>query len=141
MKGRTSLAMIELTVMLLIFSLTAALCLQAFLWSDQTSRTSAERDEAVRLAQNAAELIKYSEGDFAVLEQLKELPAVERGDFSVTAQRTDGMQDGSDGMQDGSGSALKGLGSAVVEVRNCEGSLLFSLPVSWQEPLTGGELQ
>ena len=134
MKGRTSLAMIELTVMLLIFSLTAALCLQAFLWSDQTSRTSAERDEAVRLAQNAAELIKYSEGDFAVLEQLKELPAVERGDFSVTAKRTDGMQNDS-------GSALKGLGSAVVEVRNREGNLLFSLPVSWQESLTGGELQ
>lgn len=51
--------------MLLVFALAAALCLQAFVKSDELSRRSEDRDQAVILAQNTAELIRYYGGDGA----------------------------------------------------------------------------
>lgn len=63
MKSKTPLALIELVIMILIFSLTAALCLRAFVWSDQISSQSAVRDQAVIQVQTAAETIKACSGN------------------------------------------------------------------------------
>lgn len=64
MKSKTPLALMELVIMILIFALTAALCLKAFLWSDQISAESKIRDQAVIQVQTAAETIKACGGDF-----------------------------------------------------------------------------
>ena len=58
MKSKASLFLMEKLVMVLVFALAAALCLQVFLRADQISRETARRDEAVILAQNGAELLK-----------------------------------------------------------------------------------
>ena len=65
MRSKAPLMMMEQMVMLLVFALAAALCLQAFVKSDEMSRRSEARDRAVAEAQNAAELIRYYGGDAA----------------------------------------------------------------------------
>ena len=63
MKSKAPLAMMEQMVMLLVFALAAALCLQAFVSSDQMSKGSEARDRAVLLCQNVAEAIRSNGGD------------------------------------------------------------------------------
>lgn len=65
MRSKAPLVLMEQMVMLLVFALAAALCLQAFVKSDEMSRRSEARDRAVVEAQNAAELIRYYGGDAA----------------------------------------------------------------------------
>jgi len=63
MKNKSILSLVELSVMMLVFALAAVLCMQAFLWANDTARESVMRDEALLRAQNAVELIKHSNGD------------------------------------------------------------------------------
>ena len=49
MRSKAPLAMMEQMVMLLVFALAAALCLQAFVKSDQLSQQGEVRDRAVTL--------------------------------------------------------------------------------------------
>ena len=58
MKSKASLSLMELLVMVLIFALAAALCLQTFAKARSISLETARQDEAVLLAQNSAELLK-----------------------------------------------------------------------------------
>lgn len=58
MKNKASLLLMEQLVMILVFALCAALCLQGFVAADRISRETALRDEAVVLAQNTAEALK-----------------------------------------------------------------------------------
>lgn len=58
MKNKTSLLLMEQLVMVLVFVLAAALCLQAFSKADQVSQETARREEAAVIAQNAAEALK-----------------------------------------------------------------------------------
>ena len=61
-KSKAPLALMEQMVMLLVFALAAALCLQAFVKSDQISLRSQARSNAALAAQNTAELIRHSGG-------------------------------------------------------------------------------
>ena len=63
MKSKAPLLMMEQMVMLLVFALAAALCLQAFVKSDNISKTSENRDRAVTLCQSAAEAVRHSRGN------------------------------------------------------------------------------
>ena len=58
MRSKASLTLMELLVMVLVFALAAALCMQVFAYAQTLSLETARRDEAVVLAQNAAELLK-----------------------------------------------------------------------------------
>lgn len=62
-RSKAPLAMMEQMVMLLVFALAAALCLQAFVKSDELSQRSQRRDEAVTAAQSAAEIVRHCQGD------------------------------------------------------------------------------
>ena len=62
MKNKTSLTLMEQVVMVMVFALAAAICLQAFALSSRVSRECEARDEAVLLAQNTVELLKYHAG-------------------------------------------------------------------------------
>lgn len=59
MRSKAPLAMMEQIVMLAVFALAAALCLQAFVKSDQLSKDSEARDRAVVLCQNTAETLRH----------------------------------------------------------------------------------
>ena len=70
MRSKAPLALMEQLVMVLVFALAAALCVQAFVLSDQTSRRNEARDRAVLEAQNAAEELKSVHGEFQQMTEL-----------------------------------------------------------------------
>ena len=57
MRSKASLFLMEQLIMVLVFALAAALCLQVFVRAEEISLESARRDEAVIVARNAAELV------------------------------------------------------------------------------------
>lgn len=75
MKSKAPLLLMEQMIMLLVFALAAALCLQAFVKSDASSRWIQNRDTAVNLVQNVAEVARSRGGDMgnALTETAEEL--------------------------------------------------------------------
>ena len=63
MKSKAPLLLMEQMVMLLVFALAAALCLQAFVKSDELSARGEARDRAAVLCQTAAETVRHYGGD------------------------------------------------------------------------------
>lgn len=124
MKNKTPLAMIELTVMLLVLALAAALCLRAFAWADRRSEENSCRDTAVVELQSAAECLRHCGGDFEAAVSLYggawdgSCWRIDCGAFEIRAiPRASGQQY---------------LGSAVLEAEY-QGRVLASLQVCWQE--------
>lgn len=140
MKSKAPLAMMEQLVMVLVFALAAALCLQAFVLADRLSRRGEMRALAVTAAQNAAETLKHSGGDPEALADrlggswdgeswllcLDENGQETDGEGSwqlraVSADRTDSL-----------------LGRAEITAKTCEGDVLFTITVAWQEGMEDG---
>jgi hypothetical protein len=65
MRSRAPLVLMEQLVMLTVFALAAAVCVQAFVLADRLSQTGAARDQAVIAAERAAEIWKSCGGDTA----------------------------------------------------------------------------
>lgn len=126
MKNRASLVLMEQLIMLLVFALTASVCLRAFIRADQIARETALRDQAVVLAQNGAETLKACDGN---LEKAAHILGGEAGRNGLTVH--------SDELRleiELTPSGILGLGTAQVRVVRIEtGKLLFSLTVGWQE--------
>lgn len=131
MKNRTSLALAEQAVMLLVFALAAALCLRAFLWADTTSRTGQARDAALLAAQTAAEAVKGCGGDLNAASVL--LDGAVRGDTLVVEYSEDGFALECVPVE----TDVPGLGRAEITVRRGE-EALASLTVCWQEVTGNG---
>ena len=134
MRSKAPLALMEQLVMVLVFALAAALCVQVFVLSDQTSRRNEARDRAVLEAQNAAEELKSVHGDFDRLTDL--YGGTWNGQLWVRSYDKNRKQNNGTAynllvVPADSGEAL--LGIAEVMVYTAEGDLLVSLPVAWQE--------
>lgn len=135
MRSRAPLALMEQMVMLLVFALAAALCLQAFVKSEAMSRESEARDRAAVQCQNAAEAVRHAGGD---LEKAAETLGIAR-DQDGTAYYS------GDWSPCGAGdwayrltvrpveSGVRGLGKASVRVSAADGSAVFELETAWQE--------
>lgn len=144
MRSKAPLILMEQMVMLLVFALAAALCLQAFVKSDALSSRSEARDHALLEAQNAAEALRsgddgyfgemwaqasgnsgyqidYSEDWEPICYARSDLSVPERA-YYLTTSRTD--------------SGLNTLWRAEVSVYTESGDLLVTLPVAGQN---GGE--
>ena len=65
MKNKSPLALMEQLLMLMVFAIAAALCLQIFAISGRISRSIETRDNAMTVVQNAAESLKISNGNLA----------------------------------------------------------------------------
>lgn len=136
MKSKAPLVLIEQLVMLLVFALTAALCLRAFVWSELRSQRLEARTYAVTLVQSAAETIRHYKdlptaaqhlGGRYEQEQLRLAydqnwqPISGDGAYYLTAQEllpeTEGLQ------------------AARVELKTSgnEPEVLFALEIAWQE--------
>ncbi len=115
MKNKTSLLLMEQLVMVLVFALAAALCLGVFVEADRISRETARRDEAVLIAQNAAELLKATSGD---VEQTLAILGSAAADYRLEIENLE------------SGSPL--LGKAEIRIY-LEDAQLFALQTGWQE--------
>lgn len=140
MRSRAPLALMEQMVMIVVFALAAALCLQAFVSSDQMSRRDEARDRAVVLCQSVAETVRVSDGDMA--------SAVERAAGAEPEETADGWTLDYDAewtpvSADGvyrltvalEEETQPGLGGALIQVIELDGSetVLFQLEVAWQE--------
>ena len=133
MRNKTPLALMEQLVMVLVFALAAAVCVQVFVLSDGLSRTSAARARALVEAQNAAEILKSLGGDYQAAAAA--CGGVWNGQILGWSLET-GEASGEETYHvlvtpADSGSAL--LGRAEVSVYAGEGTLLAALPVAWQE--------
>ncbi|MCM1221810.1 MAG: hypothetical protein NC548_45800 [Lachnospiraceae bacterium] len=61
MKDKSYLVLMEQLMMIVIFAVISALCIQVFIKANQISKSSQNRDKAVIIVQNAAESIKAGE--------------------------------------------------------------------------------
>lgn len=135
MRNKAPLALMELLIMLLVFSLASGLCLQAFSIAKQQAIHSMELDCAVLQAQNAAELIKYYDGNFSsaakhmggTADELSWQIYYDENWNVVSHEDTYCLS----AMKQASDSPL--LDNAIVSVYDSKDELLFSLPVAWQE--------
>lgn len=112
MKSKVTLVLTELLIMILVFSLAAAVCLQVFVRAGEISRRTALRDEASILAQNAAELLKATGGD------LEQASALCDGALRLELEKLP--------------ADIPGLGEAQIRVYSGE-ELLVSFRTGWQE--------
>ena len=135
MKNKTSLTLMEQVVMVLVFSLAAAICLQAFALSGQISRTEESRERAVLLCQNAAELLKHHGGS--------EENALEKTADTLGGTYEDGLlrlqlkEDSLLLLARPEETGIPGLCRASLQVLQGEAEL-FSLTVAWQEVTVDG---
>lgn len=109
MRNRTTLTLMELLVMILVFALAAALCLQLFGESARLSREIRQQNEAAILAQNTAEQLKtgtLAAESFTHKEYLVQILSEETG--------------------------IPDLGQANILV-SIDGETLFTLTAAWQE--------
>ena len=161
MKSKAPLALMEQMVMLLVFALAAALCLQAFVKSDEISLKSQAKSNAALAAQNTAEIIRHSGGslEYALVEladkqegsYLEEAdsadiklvilydgewrPVAEQGDYLLTVQgiptEEDGLQKVLIQVTDLSG--VQGIGEQIDVGDHAESKLLFEMETAWLE--------
>lgn len=135
MKRKASLALMEQVIMLLVFALAAALCLQAFLWADNRSLEITHRDRALIELQSAAEVLKQHNGDFSAA-AASHGGSVETGLWTLT-YNDDWIPSDSDTTfyMRATPESLETdyLGGATLEITQDDGSSLASLTVYWQE--------
>lgn len=124
MKSKAPLVMMEQLIMLLVFALAAALCLQAFVLADSQSKTTSRRDSAILEVQRTAETIKYCGGDMekaaGILGADLDEGTLSLGceDCSIYARSED--------------SGTNFLGSARVWAEDEKGQELLAVSVAWQ---------
>lgn len=138
MKNKQSLVLMEQLIMILVFALAAALCLQAFALSDRLSRRSQSRDQAVLVCQNAAEILEHCSGDYALASS--QLGGSWDGSVweitydEVWTSNTDSPAYILQVTPLESGNPL--LGTARVKLHTANGDELFSLSASWQKEVS-----
>lgn len=126
MKNRTTLVLMEQLVMILVFALAAAICLQLFVGADRISRQTLQRDRAVEMASNGAETVKAA-----------------KGELSTVAAMLDGTLTDGSVLVETEGLSMRicllpeeqpGLGQAQVQVLDTQtGGEVFCLCAGWQE--------
>lgn len=137
MRSKTPLVLMEQMVMLLVFALAAALCLQAFVKSDQLSQRSEARDRALQAAQNAAEVVRAYQGDLSAAAAV--LEAQHQDDTSLQIDYTADWRPAEDTMRYTVGVSLQeadvpGLGQAQIWVRDeANEEELLRFDTAWQE--------
>ena len=137
MRSKAPLVMMEQMVMLLVFALAAALCLQAFVQSDEMSKRGEARDRAVALCQTTAEALRSTGGDFGRAAELLSCDHYSQDSLMIDYKEDWSPADGS--MRYTLGAArieadTSGLGKAGVWVRDeADDVELFRIEVAWQE--------
>lgn len=148
MKTKSLLPLMEQLIMLLVFALASALCLQGFALAGRISRRQESRTRAALEVQNAAELLKGSSGDYNFT--AKELGGICQGQVVSMSYNAAWESTAHDSkyvlriMPLETATPL--LGSAHIGLYETDDvdhisadSLLFELTIAWQERATGGD--
>jgi len=119
MRSKTPLVLMEQLVMVLVFAMAAAICLQVFSLSDRLSKENEARAEAALLAQNTAEELKFSYGEVLLdWEEADGIYYMEEEGYRVQVQAAE--------------TEISGLRKVELQVLQ-EEEVLFEIPVAWQE--------
>ncbi|MBR2062204.1 MAG: hypothetical protein IJ969_02705 [Anaerotignum sp.] len=119
MRSKTPLVLMEQLVMVLVFAMAAAICLQVFGLSDRLSKENEARAEAALLAQNTAEELKSSYGEVLLdWEEVDGIYYMEEEGYRVQVQTAE--------------TEISGLQKVKLQVWQ-EEEVLFEIPVAWQE--------
>lgn len=158
MRSKAPLLLMEQMVMLLVFALAAAICLQAFVKSDGLSGASEDRDRAVTLCQEAAEAVRHSGGDLKKTAELLGLSCPYEGDVESLSLGYDKewnsfgvvTEFGKDVLREVRvtriDSGVDGLGRAQVEAfawddrDGAEHKSIYMIEVAWQVPAASAEV-
>lgn len=136
MKSKAPLALMEQMVMIAVFALAAALCLQVFVLSHTLSVDGANRDRAVTAVQNMAEALKLCRGDYEAAAQLLGGETAEEG---LCIRYDEKWQQTSRGQEAFSVQACAleqnsaALGGARIAALAADQEVLFEMNVCWQE--------
>lgn len=141
MRSKAPLALMEQMVMLLVFALAAALCVQSFAKSDALSQRGEARDRAVTVCQSAAEVIRSCGGEPAhALSGAAERLGCHYDQGLLWADYDENWNSGAGDAYrltaQGVPSETPGLYAACVAV-DCGGETLFEITVAWQEVSAG----
>lgn len=125
-KSKAPLALMEQLIMILVFAVAAAVCMQAFVYSDHVSRESEQRDLALTMAQEVIENCKAENGDLDAVCQNIRANRTENGllyphakeDIQVELQITE---------------STDYLESATVIAKNDAGEELCLIRTAWQK--------
>ncbi len=109
MKNKAFLILMEQLVMLLVFALAAALCLQIFVKANEFSEEIDRREQGAFLAQTAAELLKSG-----ISPETMEVPKGYK--LTVLPQKAH----------------ISGLAAVEIQI-SYENNPIFSLETGWQE--------
>ena len=138
MKSKAPLSLMEQLIMLLVFSLAAALCLQVFVLSSQMSRRCDARNQAEIRIQNAAEILKASQGDLSQCESVLGGSVREEGweiYYDAKWKETSAEQAVYQLAIRPITTDLPLLGSAQIYAMRESDDLLSEVTVSWQEAI------
>ena len=136
MKNKAPLALMEQLIMLLVFALAAALCLQIFVLSGQVSADCRMRSHGITVAQNVAEALKANGGD---LEQCAVIYGGSRDADSWQIPFDDNWQVTDEETAQFflqvtlAEEEIPLLGTAEISVETINGESLVGFSVSWQE--------
>lgn len=136
MKNKAPLSLMEQLVMLLVFALSAALCLQIYVLSGQISRRCEAQGHAVSTVQNTAETVKFCLGDVSRYPQLLGGTGTSRQweiGYDENWEQTPSRQAVYRILVIPESPSLPTLGSASVTAMTKTDEVLFSVCVSWQE--------
>lgn len=125
-RSKAPLALMEQIIMILVFALASAVCLQAFVYSDSLSKQGEIRDAAVTYAQQMAEYCKAEDGD---LDKVSEkLQADRESDGLSLSYPEDGLN-----LRLRVVSSETYLEKAEITVTDENGEEIYSLSIAWQK--------
>ena len=140
MRNKSPLALMEQVLMVLVFAMAAALCLQGFALANRISTRMETRNQAITLAQNAAEIVKYYSGDFTMVTQHLNgecdgniLRIIDMPPSQAVVSETSDMQTPPLILEIApSDSSVPLLGTATIRVLQ-EEEIIFEITVAWQK--------
>ena len=124
-RSKAPLALMEQIIMILVFALASAVCLQAFVYADHLSRTGEQTHTAMTKAQQVAEYCKANRGDLDKVCEV--LPGDRIGERLVISYPDEGMVVS---LQLTENTAY--LQKAKVSVRDQDGEEVYAIDIAWQ---------
>ena len=125
-RSKAPLALMEQIIMIFVFALAAAVCLQAFVYSDTLSKKGEQRDLAVTRAQKLAEYCKAEQGNLDEVSRI--FPATRKEDGLSVRYPEEKMR-----------MYLRVIQSdeyyekAIISVEDEKGEEIFSIQTAWQK--------
>lgn len=139
MTKKSVLQLMELLIMVLVFALSACICVRCFVHADQLSRQQEQKTQAMLVAQNAAELLKAESGDLEKAAAQMGGSCQENSWSLLLDASWEPAQDADSAeymlLVTRQAEGQLPMGKALVQVRRMDMTVLAELQIAWQEEL------